>query len=170
MASKGEQSRGALLRALSLALIMAAVVVSGCGDDESSGSEGSLPTSSLSNEEYLQQANAICRNKKKGYSQEIMVFLQDPSNNSGTELSVHLDGVKTVILPINEAQLKSLRELGAPEGDEAEVEAALNAQQSAIDKMRATDRIQSFEQGVNVFADATEMLESYGLKDCTYFR
>jgi hypothetical protein len=160
--------KGPLRKALLLALIATAAVASGCGDDESSGSEGGLPTSSLSKQEYLQRANAICRNKKKNYSEEILAFLQDPRNNSGSQLSVHLDGVKAIVLPINEAQLASLRELGAPQGEEDEVEAALDAQQSAIGEIRATGRLRSYDQARNVFADATEMLESYGLKDCTY--
>lgn len=150
------------------ALAATTAMVIGCGDDATSGSEGTLPTSSLSKDDYLQQANAVCRSKKRNYNKEIETVLRRVSAEARSEVTIVLKAVKAVLLPINEAQLMALRKLGAPGGDEDEIEAALDAQQEAIGDIRATDRLRSTDEPVERFADATAMLKDYGLKECVY--
>lgn len=160
------------LTAALAALISIAIIAIGCGDDEesngSSGTAGAITTSSLSKDEYLQKANAACRAKNANYGKEINAHLKRAGAKGWSESRVVLVGIKTVVLPITEAQLAAVRDLGAPEGDEEEVEAALDAQQEAIAETRAAKQLRTVDESRSLFADATKMLERYGLKDCTY--
>lgn len=164
---KGD-SRAWRLVTLVAALVLTAALATGCGGDETSGSEGTLTTSSLSKEDYVRQANTICKSKKKNYDDEITTVLKGLSAEGASEVAIALKAVKAVLLPINEAQVVALRKLGAPKGDEDKVEAALDAQQEAISEARAVDRVRSINKPVERFADAAKMLESYGLKECVY--
>jgi hypothetical protein len=76
--------------------------------------------------------------------------------------------IKAIMLPIAEAQIAGIIRLGAPAGDEAELEAALVAQQQAIEEIRETDRIGPNESPYDYFADATRRLRAYGLGPCQF--
>jgi hypothetical protein len=136
-------------------------------ENGSSGSE-SISTSSLSEEQFVKQANAVCLREKNNYSAEVTAALKSPTLKGLSEREVGQKVVKTVVLPITEAQIAAILELGAPEGEEEEIEAALNAQQEAADEVRATKQAPPAEDLNSYFDEATEMLQDYGLTECVF--
>lgn len=102
-----------------IAVLAAGLLVAGCGDSNSGADAGSeqVTASSLSKAAFVAKAQAICnRRLNKVYSYE------------GEEL---VDAV----LPNFGAIADEIRELGAPSGDEAKIQAYVDALESGLDKL-----------------------------------
>lgn len=174
-------TRGLNVRALAalLAALAIGISVAGCGDDSDSGaagsasggtSDGAVPAGgSLDKEEFVKRANAACLQQSKDYSAEVTQFIEGNAGAEGlTEQDVALAAIKAIVVPITEAQIAAIRRIGAPVGDEEEVEAALAAQEQAIADVMAADEIKSSDELDQLVGDATERLESYGLRGCIF--
>lgn len=159
-----------------LAVLAMGILVAGCGDDGDSGASGTAfsgagddAAGSLDREEFVKQANAACLQQSKDYSAEVTQFVEGNAGAEGlTEQDVALAAIKAIVVPITEAQIAAIRRIGAPEGDEEEVEAALAAQEQAIADVMAADEIKSSDELDQLVGDATEELESYGLRGCIF--
>lgn len=136
------------------------------GTDESGSTDGgSIKTSSLSQEEFAMQASAKCRRNRTGQLEEISAFIkEDPKQNETVKVIF-----EEVLRPKIAAELEIIRSLGAPEGDEEEIEAILAAQESAVEEVRQLPEPESFEELEPYFEDATEMMREYGFTACTGF-
>jgi hypothetical protein len=150
------------------AVFVIVVTVVGCGDDSGSAAsgDGTLTTSSLSKTQFVKQANAACHDEKAGYSGKIEASLRKVRSEGLSEHDAAIRTVQTVLLPIAEAQIAAIREMGVPAGDKEEVEAALNAQQKAVDGFNATEPEEVGENPASYFVDATKELQDYGLTAC----
>jgi len=155
---------------VALAAVLA-VAAAGCGSDEE-GSDaavqsdgGSLATSPLSKEEYVTRASAACMKRRRRLVPEISVYLE---KKSGKELSSgnFAPVVKDVVVPAFEAEVEAVRALGAPEGDEEEIEAMLADQEAAIEAVRRMRNPRSFRDLEEPFADVSQRLEDYGFAAC----
>lgn len=73
--------------------------------------------------------------------------------------------IRTVLLSVIAAEINDLQKLGAPEGDEQEIEAMLAAQEAALDEAKANKR--KLEDVEDYFAEADKELRAYGLDECT---
>jgi hypothetical protein len=140
-----------LLAALSLLFV-------GCGggDDET--------TSSLTRAQFLKQGNAICKKseEEKGKALRALVAKLDPNKPITKERKEQL--VLTVILPPYEQTTEDLKGLGAPEGDEEEVEAIIKEMEKAAKKTKADPSVAVTT--VREFEDANKMATDYGLTSC----
>jgi hypothetical protein len=167
------------VRARALLVAIASVVILvGCGDDDEStsaaganggsGKSASIKTSSLSKEQFIEQANAICRREKANYSEEITASLTrvDPKLD---ERTAALRAVQQVLVPITEAQIAGIRKLGAPEGDEDEIGAALAAQEESLAEIEQLNRLEPGEVPTDRFVEPTSTFQDYGLDDCVFF-
>jgi hypothetical protein len=160
----------ARLTTLLVAATAIAAVVVGCGDsDEStsatgSGDDGSLTTSSLDKEEFVEEAGAACGRVRKGLVSEVNAYLSQHQKDGLAETALLAKMAKAVLLPTVEAEIAAIRKLGAPEGDEDEVEALLVAQQAAVDKAKELQKVSSIEDVEAQFTDATKMFKDYGFK------
>lgn len=135
--------------------------------DESSAGEG-ITTSSLSKEQFVERANSICRREKASYDGEITAFLERSRPNMPEDV-VALMAIKAVLVPITESQIAAIRKLGAPEGDEEEIAAALEAEEEALAELMQTERLKFGELPTDMFEDANARLREYGLKGCVFF-
>lgn len=180
---------------LLVALVALAAIVGGCGDDsdsdsatsanetgadsgagsrsdsgsDSSGPEGAqdegaeVTTSSLSREEFVKRASAACQKEREKILAETAAFVK----RLGTEEIPVTRVVRSVQLPKIEAEIEIIRSLGAPEGDEEEIEEILAAQEVAVEEVRGVEQIKTFNEVEKYFADATEMFRDYGFTACT---
>lgn len=158
---------------LMLLLIIAstAALAAGCGEDEdssaSSGSEAGIATSSLSKDEFVKQANEICKSEREDLTTKITAYQEkNPPGEKSPNVAM-AEGVQAVILPGLENEIAQIRELGAPEGDEDEVDEILVAQEDGIDKVAALKEIEPVEDAwERHFDPANKLMVAYGLKDC----
>jgi hypothetical protein len=151
-----------------------AAVVAGCGGDDdsaasgSAGGDGSISTSSLSKAQFVKQANAACHDEQVGYRKEITLALERFRSQGLSEHDAAVQALQAVRLPISEAQVVAIQKLGAPSGDEEEIEAALDAQQEAIDEFKAAEPAEVGADPTKYFGDASKMLQGYGLNACVF--
>lgn len=144
----------------SILCLLAALLLlfAGCGggDDES--------TSSLTRAQFLKQGNAICKKseEEKGKALRSLVAKLDPNKPITKERKEQL--VLTVILPPYEQMTEDLKGLGAPEGDEEEVEAIIKEMEKAAEKTKADPGVAV--TSVREFEDANKMATDYGLTSC----
>jgi hypothetical protein len=133
--------------------LLFALLVSGCGgsDDEA-----------LSKSAFVKQGNAICQEATEEREKMLADFVKtaDPNGNK-EELQ---EKAVTQILPIYEEAAVKIEDLGAPAGDEAKVEAIVDAMEEAAAKVEANP--QSAAVGDLPFRKANKAAESYGLKAC----
>jgi hypothetical protein len=138
-----------------VALAVAAAVAAGCAgsDDDSTG----LETSDLTKQEWIAQANQICIEGDKDIGQQAGEFFDGkPTPAESTQFS------HEVVLPSIQAQVAQIRELGAPEGDEDQVEAILDAVEEGLAKAETDSS--ALQEGA--LDEGTALVQAYGAKAC----
>ena len=145
-------NRTALLPAVLLTLSLA---VTGCGgggsDDEDAAPEP------ISKADFSAQADKICADATADLTAEAEALGEDPSQEQIEAFA------SDSLVPSIQAQHDDIEALGAPEGDEDEVEAILTSLQEGIDTVEADP---STTTSGDPFAEASELAADYGLEDC----
>ena len=147
-----------LLTAAVAAAVLAALVA-GCG--------GGDETVTLTKAEFIKQGDAICNAGNKEIEEGFEEFAaendlpenKEPSKEQGVEL------VETVILPSVQQQGEELRELGAPEGDEEQVDELLTSLEDAVAEGEGEPEL-LFEGKTDPFGDVNRQAKDYGFKVC----
>jgi hypothetical protein len=156
--------------------VLAAAVFAGCGSDsstnaaatdgasESTTSEQS--TGPLTKAEFVKEANKICRAgvEKK---EEAVISVAKTATASGKPPSPQAieKVVEVVIFPTYQGILDDLAELEAPEADSAKVEQIIGKYSSDLEAAEA-EPLKASKQ--NLFADANDMGEAFGLESCRF--
>lgn len=141
-------SKRVLLLLATLSLI---ALATGCGD--SSGSSAvEVTTSSLSKPAFLKRANAIC-------AKEVERVLRGISSSSPDLGRTFASAVQTTVAEI--------QQLGAPQGEEAEVEEILAGLQQAADEGRQATG-SSLTKVEAPYRTPSEAAIAYGLSQCTF--
>jgi hypothetical protein len=147
-------SRLTMLLILATAATAAAVGCGEGGDDR------------LDKAEFVEQAQAACEAKKGNLLAKIGAYTERnrrPGESAG-ELRSRV--FKAVQLPIIEAELAAVRELGMPEGGAAGLEAFFEAEQRAIDAAISGDDSRSRAEMRRRFDAAAKLATDYGIPDC----
>jgi hypothetical protein len=158
------------------AAIAVALIVVGCGgdDDSDTGSakaetgEVAVTTSSLSKPAFIKEASAICAREGKGTIRQASVYLSKHGSDGLPEGVLFANMVKKVMLPSIQAQIDEISKLGAPAGDEEQVEALLTAQQQAVDEVEQLKSVKSIEAVEQYFKKASPKYYDYGFSACVY--
>ena len=137
-----------------IVLALFALLVAGCGGS----SEEALTKS-----EFVKQGNAICAVAAKEREKAIFEVANN-ANPSRSQQEVREEAVEAGI-PVYEEATEQIADLGAPKGDEAKVEAVVEAMEEAAAKVNANP--QSAFSGDRTFGKANKAAESYGLDACT---
>jgi hypothetical protein len=132
--------------------VAAALIVAGCG-----GGGDDSSTSSLSKSEWIAKADAICQ---QGNQEIEQAARQQFGNQKPTAADVQQFAIQTA-LPNTQSQIDKIKALGAPSGDEDQVNKILGAVQADIDKAKAAGDMEN-----STFADANALARQYGLKVC----
>jgi len=149
--------------------LVAGLVLAGCGGGSSSSTTGASGTSgaqgaALSKSEFVAKGNAICAQG----NQEIQAAGQKafPKGQQPTQADEENFATDTVIPSIQE-QIDGIDALPAPSGDEDQVQAIVDAAQSALDKAKQDPSLLTGQaQGGDPFAQANKLADAYGLTKC----
>lgn len=134
------------------AVVALAAIAAGCGSSNDDSS-----TSSLTKAAWIAQADAICQ---QGNQQINQAAHQQFGNQKPTAADVQ-QFVTGTALPNTQTQVDKIKALGAPSGDEDQVNHILDTVQADIDKAQAAGDIEN-----TTFADGNALARTYGLKVC----
>ena len=155
--------------ALAALAVGAAFVVAGCGGDDettsstTSGVSGATGVSgaSLSHEAFITQADAICVAGDKTIETAAQSLGSSPTD------AVLEQAVTDTVIPSLQQQHDAIAALGAPEGDEAQVEDLLTNLQDGIDALEDDpDLVTAGNSPDSPFAPARQSAQDLGLKEC----
>jgi hypothetical protein len=134
------------------AVLTLGVIAAGCGD---SGDDSS--TSNITKAEFIAKADAIC---KQG-NQEIESAAKQQFGGgrpSGPEVSQF---ITEQVIPNTQSQVDQIRALGAPSGDEDQINKMLDTVEADVEKAKAAGDIND-----QTFAEGNALARQYGLKVC----
>lgn len=148
------------------AAVAAAVLVglvAGCGG----GDETTDETVTLTKAEFIKQGDAICKEGNQEINKGFEDFYEEndlPENQEpNKEQSIEI--VETVILPSIQQQGEGIRDLGAPEGDEEQVDELLDSLDEAV-AAGEDDPESLFKSDTDPFGDTNQLATDYGFKVC----
>jgi hypothetical protein len=140
--------------ALPALLLSLSLVAAGCGgDDEADAAEP------LSKSEFVTQADKICADGNADLETEAEALGDEPSQEEIEAFATD------TLVPNLQAQHDDLDALGAPEGDEDEVQAILDALQEGIDALESDPA--AVTSSDDPLAEASELAGDYGLEECS---
>lgn len=146
------------LLAIGMAIALAASVA-GCG-----GGDDDTTAATLTKAEFVKQADAICGDASEKNEEEAEEFAEenDFTLEKATEEQVE-EAISAVLVPSLNEQAEELSALGAPEGDEEQVEAIVTALEDAAAELE-DDPSGAFEG--DTLAEPGKLAEAYGLEVC----
>jgi hypothetical protein len=134
-------------------LLAVGALAAGCGGSDDNDSS----TSNLSKAEWIAKADAICQ---QGNQEIDNAANQQFGHQKPTAAEVQQFATETA-LPNTQSQVDKIKALGAPSGDEDQVNKILDTVQADIDKAKAAGDIEE-----STFADGNALAKQYGLKVC----
>jgi hypothetical protein len=163
--------RLSILTALLCAAIALAVAGCGGGDDSSSttvssttavGATGASGGAPLSTDEFITQADAICTSSNDEVdAQAQQVFGgQQPTDAQLAQF------INDTLIPSLEDEINGIDALTPPAGDEDQVQAIIDAVNTALDKVKANPQLVAASANNGPFAEADQLAKAYGLKVC----
>ncbi|MDX6608757.1 MAG: hypothetical protein QOF85_682 [Solirubrobacterales bacterium] len=137
------------------------LIFAGCGGGDSSSS-----TTSISKEEFIVKADAVCKRGTKRLEAGLVQFLtkgkkiQKPSQQDNEKFVV------TILIPSLRQEIKEIQALGVPKGDEEKVGAMIDALEEGLET--AEDDPEAVAAGSTdiVFGIASRLAGEYGLETC----
>jgi hypothetical protein len=149
-----------------LAAVAAIALVAGCGggDDSTDSTES---TSSLTKAQFLKQGNAICEKGNDEVEEGVVDFLEE-NNLSGSKAPTKAQltqAAEEILIPSVSKQLDELRDLGAPSGEEEEVDKILSAAEKALEEGEE-DPASLAAESTGPFVEVNKMATDYGLVRC----
>ena len=158
---------------LLVACMAIVMIVGGCGgsDDSSDSTAGTDSTAGaeLTKAQFLKQGNAVCADTNEEIQEGFQEFLKENSISENERLTTaELSEVaEDIVAPIVGRQIKELRELGAPAGEEGQVEKILAAAEEGIQKSEEDPSSLLAGEGESAFGKANRLAQEYGLKTCS---
>jgi hypothetical protein len=147
-----------------LAMLVALIVgicVAGCG----SSSSTTETTTTISKAEFVAKGNAVCIKGEKAQEAEVNAFVKKHGlENKKPSKAQEAELVEAVFAPNIQSQIDGVKALGAPSGEEPQVESALDLSQQALEKVEANPELAFGKQ--DPFAAAGKQLHALGLKKC----
>jgi hypothetical protein len=149
-----------------LAVVCAAlpvlVAVAGCGGDD----DGGVPTGDVTKQEYIAEANKVCREGDSQLSQAAAIYLnQELGLNPNEQPSP--EQIETFAedeaIPVIQGQIDTLRDLEAPEADADQLTSIYDAVQAELDAGKEDPAVLTRGQP---FKESNRLLGEYGLTAC----
>jgi hypothetical protein len=154
-------------RSLLLAVVMAAILLIGCGDDSDSegGETGDIAveTGSLTKAQFIERADAICKEEEEQREKLIGNFISS-STQGGNASTQATTLVNTVLAPGYQRTIERISTLGAPADDEDEVTAFLTAFQKSVEE--GVNEPLTFIRNPEPFPEAVRLSDKYGFEVC----
>jgi hypothetical protein len=149
----------ALLAALA-ALVAIAALIAGCGG----GGDTTDETVTLTKTEFIKQGDAICEQSGDQSEKEAEEFAEENGFDLEKASNEQLEeAVAAVLVPTLRQQAEEIDALGAPEGDEEQVEEIVVSLEGATDEIENDPGVVFKEE---VFDEPNELAQDYGFKVC----
>lgn len=150
------------LIALLVGVVAVLAVFAGCGGgDGDSDGDGS----SLTKAEFIEKADAICKDGEKSIEDGAEQFAED--NDVDVEKPTKQqqeDVIRQVVAPEIRKQAEEIGQLGAPAGEGKEVEAIVAAVEEGADELEGEPA--QLLEGKNPLAEGSKLAHEFGLKVC----
>jgi hypothetical protein len=145
--------------------VVLALAAAGCGEkDESAAS--STTTTALTKGQFVRDANKICKTEGDKVERASKQFFADaPPDKEASPAQIEKFGEKTVY-PAIQSTIDRIKALGAPTGDEDEVNQFLAALQAGLDKLKQDPQQLARGGSAPAFEKADKLASDYGLDDC----
>jgi hypothetical protein len=149
------------------------VLVAGCGggsdsSDSTAADTGGADTSdapALSKAEFIKQGDEICAETGQKLQEGITDFSSENGLDEGEPSEEQAEELVTeVILPLIQEQAEEIDALGAPKGEEAEVEEIVAGLEEAVDEGLEDPSIATGSD--NPFADVDQRSQDFGFNVC----
>ncbi len=145
--------------------LLAALIVGGCVAGCGSSSTTTETTAVIAKAEFVAKGNAVCAKGEKAQEAEIKAYIKKHGlENKKPSKAQEAEIVETVLVPNIQSQIDGVKALGAPSGEEQQVNSALELSQQALEKIEANPELAFGKE--NVFAAAGKQLHALGLKKC----
>lgn len=150
-------------KALAIGAALLLLMLSACG-----GGSGAESTSVLTKAEFVKRANAICAQADGEIDKVYGRYSRKPYPGGKPPTEATMNRVaEEVVIPAREKQVRRLRALGAPAGEEQRVDKILTAIEEGIEKGEEDRRTLRGTGGTEyAFAKALELEVAYGLVKC----
>ena len=150
------------MRAAAASLLVAALFVAGCGEEEDEGGFSPVVSDPLSKVEFLRQADEICFSAESRIEAAADDLLRGKGGPDPAEVEEVAIGI---VVPALESEVAAIEALGAPEGDEQAVEAILEATRDGIAEIER-DPEGLLNGAPESLARAEELARRYGSQEC----
>jgi hypothetical protein len=148
------------LIALLAGVVAAALAVAGCG---SGGDE--VTASSLTKAEFIKKADAACKKSEDQIQADFAAYAKKHKDITKPTEADYAELIDVVLVPNVEQEVEDIRSLGAPSGDEDQVEAMLDALDEGIERAEDEPKV-LISNSTKIFGKASKLAEDYGLKIC----
>jgi hypothetical protein len=148
-----------------------AAILAGCGGDGGSGLDpGAIETSSITKQEFIKQADEICARGNRWMLKQLSASIAEKEAEGSKQSKGELftEAAKAVALPRVEANIRDIQALGAPRGDETELEAYLTQMQQETSALQSQSEISMEDLFEGGYDNAGELARNYGLSSCAY--
>ncbi|HWC09415.1 MAG TPA: hypothetical protein VG458_10220 [Solirubrobacterales bacterium] len=146
--------------AVSMAIVTAAIIV-GCGGGDDTNDSS---TATLSKAEFIKEADAICADADEQGQEEAEEFAKENDFSLEKPTDEQLEeAISAILVPSLNQQAEEISALGAPEGDEEQIEALTASLEDVAGEIED-------DPGIVINGEAltepSELAEDYGLKVC----
>ena len=144
--------------------LLAVLALGGCGGDDENDDFSPVVAEPLSKVEFLREADRICFASES----RIEAAADDLATGRGRPDPDDVERVAiSIVVPALESEVRAIRAIGAPDGDERDVEAILAATEDGIAAIEADPR--GLLDGVPVsLRRAQRLAEAYGSRQCGF--
>jgi len=143
------------------AAMVIALVVAGCGG----GGGDSSSAKSISKEDFIAKADAICKKGTERLQKAIFAALKHPQNLTKVSEAEQIKIVTAAMVPNISREAKELRALGIPDGDEEKIDAMIGALEEGLETAEQDPQAVTKSSDV-VFGISSRIAGEYGLTAC----
>ncbi len=144
--------------------LLLVAVLAGCGGGDEEAGFSPVVSEPLSKAEFLRQADEICLSSESRIEAAADDLVSAPG---GLDPKAVSDVAINIAVPALEAEADAIEALGAPEGDEAEVEAIITATRRGIAQIEADPEALGRRPPTGL-RKAQDLAEAYGSRECGF--
>ncbi len=149
--------------AIAALALLAAAALGGCGGDDTTTGYAPGVSRPIAKNRFIAEADRICASTNARVEAAGDDLVAGPTDPPPAEVR---RVVLSVAVPALEAEVRAIRALGAPAGDEAQVEAIVAATEEGIEQVRA-DPVAVIDRGPPAaFRRAGRLARAYGSQEC----
>jgi hypothetical protein len=147
--------------ALLAGMLAVSLIVAGCGG----GSDESNTGATISKAAFIKKADAVCSGGNKRMEIAFAHFLEAKKNVKHPSNADYEELVGKVLIPNVSREIKEIRALGAPSGDEDRVNGFLEALEEGIEVAERDPKV-VVSSSEAVFGIPSRLAKEYGLGVC----